>query len=250
MKIGLCLCGGGAKGAFQAGVIYGLKERGIINFAAISGTSIGAVNGYYIYTENVNKLKEMWINIQTIGENGIKVVDNTVDNSIVIEALKSLNNYSSRLLTYYVNYISVNDGKMEEQIVDISKESYENGLLSIKYSSLLPFRPSKNMSISEQFKEDLKSGLYDGHKLDGGLINNTLIMPLIEAKMDKIIIITMKHDYEVSECIKEIYDKKNIIIIRPNTIFEKNDTLRFEGEFCKRIFNEGYEIAKNMNIPM
>ena len=34
------------------------------------------------------------------------------------------------------------------------------------------------------------------------------------------------------------------------TIFEKNDTLRFEGEFCKKIFNEGYEIAKNMNISM
>ncbi|MCG4722807.1 patatin-like phospholipase family protein, partial [Alistipes putredinis] len=66
MKIGLCLAGGGAKGAFQAGVIYGLYERGL-DFDVISGTSIGAINGYYIYTKNVNKLKEMWINIQTIG---------------------------------------------------------------------------------------------------------------------------------------------------------------------------------------
>ncbi|MGL5506695.1 MAG: patatin-like phospholipase family protein, partial [Paraclostridium sp.] len=69
-------------------------------------------------------------------------------------------------------------------------------------------------------------------------------------KMDKIIIITMKHDYEIPLDIKEIYDERNIIIIRPKTIFEKNDTLKFEGEFCKRIFNEGYEIAKNMNITM
>ncbi|MGL5507579.1 MAG: patatin-like phospholipase family protein, partial [Paraclostridium sp.] len=168
MKLGLCLSGGGAKGAFQAGVIYGLKENGLYKFDAISGTSIGAVNGYYIYTENVNKLKEMWINIQTIGENGVSIVDNTVDNSLVIEMLKSLNDYSTGLLTYYVNYVEINDNKMSEQIVDISKESYENKLLYIKYSSLLPYRPSKNLSISEQFKEDVKNGIYNGYKLDGG----------------------------------------------------------------------------------
>ncbi|MGL5711471.1 MAG: patatin-like phospholipase family protein [Paraclostridium sp.] len=250
MKIGLCLCGGGAKGAFQAGVICGLRERGISKFEAISGTSIGAVNGYYIYTENVSKLKEMWINIQTIGENGVNIVDNTVDNTLVIDTLKSLNNYGTGLLTYYVNYVDIYKGEMIELIVDISKESYENGLLSIKYSSLLPFRPSKNLSISEQFKEDLINGIYDGYKLDGGLLNNTLIMPLIEAKMDKIIIITMQHDYEIPKNIIEIYKEENIIIIRPKTIFNKNDTLRFEGEFCKQIFNEGYEIAKNINISM
>ena len=89
MKIGLCLAGGGAKGAFEAGVIYGLYERNL-KFDVIAGTSIGAINGYYIYTENVNNLKDMWINIQTIGENGIKIVDNTVDNSLAIDILKSL----------------------------------------------------------------------------------------------------------------------------------------------------------------
>ena len=101
MKLGLCLAGGGAKGAFQAGVIYGLKERGICKYDAIAGTSIGAINGYYIYTENVNKLREMWINIQLTVENGIKIVNNTVDNSYAIDALKHLNNYNTDKLTYY-----------------------------------------------------------------------------------------------------------------------------------------------------
>jgi predicted acylesterase/phospholipase RssA len=32
MKIGLCLSGGGAKGAFQAGVIKGLYDNGISKF--------------------------------------------------------------------------------------------------------------------------------------------------------------------------------------------------------------------------
>lgn len=249
MKIGLCLAGGGAKGAFQAGVIYGLYEKGI-KFDAIAGTSIGAINGYYIYTENVNKLKEMWINIQKISENGVKIVDNTVDNSLAIDELRGLINNSSYSKPCYINYVEVKNSKLEEKIVDISELSYEDALLSIKYSSLLPFRPSKELKPFEQFGKDLIEGLYDGYKLDGGILNNVLIKPLIEAKMDKIIIITMKHDYELPEDIKNIYKEEDIIIIRPNTIFEKNATLRFEGEFCKKIFNEGYEIVKNMDINL
>lgn len=249
MKTGLCLAGGGAKGAFQAGVIYGLYEKGI-KFDAIAGTSIGAINGYYIYTENVNKLKEMWINIQKIGENGVKIVDNTVDNSLAIDELRGLINNSSYSKPYYINYVEVENSKLEEKIVDISELSYEDALLSIKYSSLLPFRPSKELKPFEQFGKDLIEGLYDGYKLDGGILNNVLIKPLIEAKMDKIIVITMKHDYELPEDIKNIYKEEDIIIIRPNTIFEKNATLRFEGEFCKKIFNEGYEIVKNMDINL
>ena len=249
MKTGLCLAGGGAKGAFQAGVIYGLYEKGI-KFDAIAGTSIGAINGYYIYTENVNKLKEMWINIQKIGENGVKIVDNTVDNSLAIDELRGLINNSSYSKPCYINYVEVKNSKLEEKIVDISELSYEDALLSIKYSSLLPFRPSKELKPFEQFGKDLIEGLYDGYKLDGGILNNVLIKPLIEAKMDKIIVITMKHDYELPEDINNIYTEEDIIIIRPNTIFEKNATLRFEGEFCKKIFNEGYEIVKNMDINL
>lgn len=247
MKLGLCLAGGGAKGAFQAGVIYGLYEKGL-DFDIISGTSIGAINGYYIYTENVNKLKKMWINIQTIGENGVKIVDNTVDNSLAIDLLRELEDNSKDKKNFYVNYVKIDNSIMKEVIVDISKESYDKGLESIKYSSLLPFRPSKDLNPNDQFKNDLIDGIYDGYKLDGGMLNNTLLKPLIDENVDKIVLITMNKDFEIPEHIKNIYDEENIIIIRPNTEFEKNATLNFEGEFCKQIFNEGYKISKFTNI--
>ncbi|WP_250673373.1 patatin-like phospholipase family protein [Paraclostridium ghonii] len=247
MKLGLCLAGGGAKGAFQAGVIYGLYEKGL-DFDIISGTSIGSINGYYIYTENVNKLKKMWINIQTIGENGVKIVDNTVDNSLAIDLLRELEDNSKDKKNFYVNYVKIDNSIMKEVIVDISKESYDKGLESIKYSSLLPFRPSKDLNPNDQFKNDLIDGIYDGYKLDGGMLNNTLLKPLIDENVDKIVLITMNKDFEIPEHIKNIYDEENIIIIRPNTEFEKNATLNFEGEFCKQIFNEGYKISKFTNI--
>lgn len=247
MKLGLCLAGGGAKGAFQAGVICGLYEKGLA-FDIISGTSIGAINGYYIYTGNVNKLKEMWINIQTISENDVKIVDNTVDNSLAINLLRELEDNSKDKKSFYVNYVQIDNSIMREVIVDISKESYGQGLDSIKYSSLLPFRQSKDLTPTDQFKKDLMDGIYDGYKLDGGMLNNTLLKPLIDENVDKIILITMKKDFEIPGDIKEIYKEENIIVVRPNTEFGKNATLNFEGEFCKQIFNEGYEISKSLKV--
>ena len=58
----------------------------------------------------------------------------------------------------------------------------------------------------------------------------------------------MRHDYELSDTIKDKLGKEDIVIAKPNTIFEKNDTLRFEREFCRKIYYEGYEIGKNLSI--
>ena len=64
--------------------------EGINKFNAISGTSIGAINGYFIFTDNVEKLEEIWININTNIKNNIKIVNNTVDNSNLIDILSKL----------------------------------------------------------------------------------------------------------------------------------------------------------------
>ena len=126
----------------------------------------------------------------------------------------------------------------------------EEGLKSIKYSSLLPFNPQGTMGLHNQFMKDLSEGLYNGYNLDGGLVNNTLLNPLLNKNLDKIIVISMKHDYTLPDEIKNICNEDNIIIVRPKTVFYKNDTLRFEKEFCKQIYYEGYEIGKNLNISM
>ena len=55
---------------------------------------------------------------------------------------------------------------------------------------------------------------------------------------------------DLTDEIKNICNEDNIIIVRPKTVFDKNDTLRFEKEFCKQIYYEGYEIGKNLNISM
>ena len=153
-------------------------------------------------------------------------------------------------LDFYVNYINIQNNIPKEKVVNILDLSKEDSLNSIKYSSLLPFNPRGTMGLNEQFIKDLSEGLYNGYNLDGGLVNNTLLSPLLNKDLDKIIIISNSHDYTLPDEFKNIYNEDNIIIVRPKTEFTKGDTLKFEKEFCNKIYHEGYEIGKSLNISV
>lgn len=62
--IGLVLSGGGAKGAYQAGVWKAMVESGVAErVKAISGTSVGAINAAAIASvRNPQKIKALWHN--------------------------------------------------------------------------------------------------------------------------------------------------------------------------------------------
>lgn len=64
-KLGLVLSGGGAKGAYQVGVMKALQELGMTQIDAISGASIGALNGAVLasapsITEGISRLEQLW----------------------------------------------------------------------------------------------------------------------------------------------------------------------------------------------
>lgn len=64
MKVGLVLSGGGAKGAYQVGVLKALKELKI-DIHAVSGASIGALNGAILASadtlvDGIANLEEIW----------------------------------------------------------------------------------------------------------------------------------------------------------------------------------------------
>lgn len=248
MKIGICLAGGGAKGAYQAGVIKGLNDRGINKFEAISGTSIGAINGYYIFTGNIEKLEQVWTNIDTNLQQDIKILNNTVDNSYAINPLNTFKQNTNELKDFYVNYVEIDNRQLNPKIINLRDIEKTMGIEIIKYSSLLPYNIKATLPFKEQFIKDVSEGLYDGYNLDGGLVNNVLIDPLLKKDLDKIIVISMDINYSIPEEIKKIYNVDNIIIVKPKIKFEKNDTLRFEREFCKKIYKDGYDIGVELNI--
>jgi patatin-like phospholipase/acyl hydrolase len=59
LKRGLVLEGGGAKGAWQFGALRALAERGV-RFDAVSGTSVGALNGAIWSANRIDFGEKMW----------------------------------------------------------------------------------------------------------------------------------------------------------------------------------------------
>lgn len=90
-KIGLVLSGGGAKGAYEVGVIKYLAERNF-RIDAISGASIGSLNGAVIASsENLNiateKLLNIWTSVwqnQPIGFDKLDIKDKSIINTILL----------------------------------------------------------------------------------------------------------------------------------------------------------------------
>ncbi len=68
----LVLSGGGARGSYEAGVIEGLVQRGnvrdgqpIPGVDAVVGTSIGAINGWFVSTAQYSSLRAAWQTISS-----------------------------------------------------------------------------------------------------------------------------------------------------------------------------------------
>jgi NTE family protein len=68
----LVLSGGGARGAYEAGVIGGLVRRAGISDGeplpdvdCVVGTSIGAINGYFVATAQYSRLRDAWATISS-----------------------------------------------------------------------------------------------------------------------------------------------------------------------------------------
>lgn len=247
MKIALCIEGGGAKGAYEAGVIKALYDNGIKEYAAVAGTSIGAINGYFVATGNIEKLAYIWNNLdENMGGSGIEIVDNTVNNDMIIKAMYELEEGNRKDVPLYVNYVEVKNKCVEEKVVETSKKTKAKCLEYVKYSSLLPFNPIKQKGFKEGFIEDVADGVHDGKCLDGGMSRGLIIDPVLEVKPDKIVVISTKDDYEISEELAAEFGKDNFVIARPKYKFDPRATLNLNGDFCRKIFAEGYEIGQEL----
>ena len=59
----VALEGGGAKGAYEAGVWKALEEAGV-NYNAVAGTSVGALNGAMMASRDLETALHLWENVK------------------------------------------------------------------------------------------------------------------------------------------------------------------------------------------
>lgn len=226
-KRGLYLQGGGTKGAYQVGILSAFSERKV-QFEAISSTSIGNITGYFAATNRFDELKHEWLNM--IFPNSETTEDGLFfNNEFLLHILKK---YPVKNLTvnhWYVNYAVVKNQLMENHYEDLIDLSDEDGLKYIDYSSKLPIR-------DENKKFDLK--LYEDMNIDGGLINNAFVEPLLTLDLDEIIVIPLNNEFDESK-LKRF--KGEVIVMYPPKAFKPGDTTKMDKEFINEWFKIGYE---------
>lgn len=245
---GFVLEGGGAKGSYHIGVWKALRELGI-EISAVTGTSIGAINGAFIALDMYDEVYDIWYNANmSMGVSG----DNETLSKLVTMDFE-MDEYK-KLFSFFRK--SITDGgldvsPMKEMIEEnISEEKLRNskidyGLVTV---SLTDFEPI------EVFKEDIPEGLLheyimasanlpifktdrvDGKIfLDGGFYDN-LPINLMASKGYKNIIAVRGRG--VGRNTTLMYDDLNITYINPSG--DTGNTMEFISSRTRENLKMGY----------
>ncbi len=248
----IVLGGGGAKGAYQAGVWKALHEKKI-RIDAIFGTSIGAINGCMIALNETEKMIEIWQNISID-----KIIDLPlgliVDGRVVInrDTISYLNRIQSRLLKYGGADTSPLRSLINRHVDEkaLRKTGIKFGICAFEFNTLKPLEIMLD-DIPEGYLADyllatstlpgFRPTVINGKKyFDGGLNNNIPYSMAKERGYRKIIVID----------VNGLGVNKRPDTEGTDTIFMKmkNDTsniLDFEKhKIDKMIFSGYYDVLK------
>ena len=246
-KYALVLAGGGAKGAYQIGAWKAFKELEI-EFCAVSGASVGALNATLFAQDDYNKAVDLWENISLD-----KVVnlppDLILDGRFRIRKFKFL--HLREINKSILKYGGLDSTPLENLInTYVDEENIRNsdidlGLVTLNIDRLKPVeiflddiphgQLSQYLLASASFPA-FKQTEIDGRKYtDGGVYDNIPYRMIKERGYRKIIIVDIagpgfnrRPDIEGTET---IYIKKRSNI---------GNVLNFNKDILKTLLNLGY----------
>ena len=242
IKRGFALEGGGAKGAYQMGVIKAYLEAGC-EIHGVVGTSIGAINAAMIASGEFDKAVELW---ETIS------FDKLFDQEF-IDAMKIDNNFPGNITTALRKFVTergINQAKMREYLetyIDepkIRASGIDFGLVTLSISERKPYEvfltDIPEGKLIDYLLASAKLPIFSPHNiddnrfLDGGFINNCPINMLIDAGYDEIIAIRTK-----GFGVYRRYDKNaNVTVIQANE--NLSHFMDFTADTAKNNIKRGY----------
>lgn len=255
-KIGLVLAGGGGKGAYQVGVWKAIKEYDLDRqIVAISGTSVGALNGVLFATKSVGEAENVWstispekiLSIDLSGLNrlfrnsgfnlSLRTVELLAGSGVfsreglanIIEDFVNLDYINEHSLPVYAAAYDSNQRRPHYFLLNhLGEDDKLNALLA---SSALPF-------IFDPIRIDGTT------YWDGGLVDNTPIIPLYDSGCSVIIVVHLNRTTIVD---KSKYPEANIIEIFPRSSIGEfiDGTLDFSPSNAYKRMLQGYEDAKS-----
>lgn len=244
-KIGLVLSGGGAKGAYEAGVFKAIWDLDLFdNIRVISGTSIGSVNALLFAMKDKEVITNSWNSISYSRFMSMEQGEGSKINRI-IDTIKNIN-IQERLLDQFrkidkglfsqigvreflEEYIDIN--YINKRDVDIYSCAYNIDKGEPEYFKLNDYEEEDiinivlaSCAIPFVFKPVYINGM---RYADGGInspeyqknnVDNVPIKPLLNYDCDLIIVIHLSN--KDNNCDKKGFDENKIIEIYPSDSLE------------------------------
>ena len=261
--IGLVLCGGGGRGAYQTGVWKALRERGFDSrITAVSGTSVGALNAALFACGDLSLAENIWTSlrqsdiadpVETAGRVLSKFLDylgsesRTIDIPTPEEAARA-GLFSSGGLISLIERNGVNDcvsGCGMPCFACCHNASAERP----EYFDLSAFSPAEiteyltaSTAIPGVFPaKEIGGALYR----DGGLSDNTPVKPLYDIGIRRFVISYLGSEaadlsqFPDAEFL-ELFPSDEILLGKQEKRILKVGTLDFDGENAAKRIELGY----------
>jgi len=255
-KIGLCLGGGGSRGAYQIGVGKALEELGIrARIDAFAGTSIGSVNAALLATMPAERALSLWLEAS---QDEIKATEGTFRRlmkeraAIVESGLYSLAPLERRLrnvldpavLADREVFVTVSrGGGADEHFLGLMKSVYRHVLG--KEQNVL-YCPLGGESLDDAVSLLLAScsipvafpAVVNGERryFDGGLYDNVPVKPLADAGCDTVIAV---HLFALEFVDRTRFPNVRIVELHPTSPL--GWMLNFDPAKSQKLYRIGYE---------
>lgn len=242
-KIGLVLGGGGAKGAYQVGVLKALKEYKIekyINY--ISGTSIGSLNAVMYLSGGVEKCEEIWENINmNIAMSKKGILDVISDRSLFSRS------GFIKMAKENIDFSKVSGSKIKTFVIasPMGKKN-KTAKNTFKLNGLDEKRILKVILASSALPYIFDPVLIDGIRyMDGYLVDTVPVEILKEQGCEIIFVVPLK---EISPASKNV-DSNTLIIDFVSAFNDQgivDGTLDFNSDSAKLRIEHGYQVGKQL----
>lgn len=256
---GIALEGGGAKGAFHIGAMKALNELGV-DYQAISGTSIGAINGAIIAEGKLDFLEELWLTLEMkdMFEGDTEMLKKIMSLDIKTDTSK-LKHFFSEIFKQGGLDVTPFKEKLKAYVDEekLRRSEIAFGLVTVSLTDLKPI---------EVFIEDIPQGkLHDyiiasanlpafkddkleGKKmLDGAFFDNLPVNMLLERGCDEVIAIRLMGIGRIRKVPKA--DEHKVITITPSEDLGK--LLEVDKERARHNIKLGYfdtmRVMKGLN---
>lgn len=246
--LGLVLEGGGAKGAYQMGAWEAFRTLGI-DFGAVTGTSVGALNGALYVQGDFEKAYEMWYNLRL--EHVIAGTPKNIEKLISLQSEERDVEAAIRYLTSVFTAGGLDITPLKELVAAMIDEprirasAVDFGIVTVSLGDLKPLElfldqippghlaeyllASANLPI---FKVDGKKGrMY----IDGGFYDNLPINLMAQRGIREIVAVELQ-----APGIRQPVKQKNLAITWITPSEDTGPLLDFNQERIRRNLRLGY----------